>query len=336
MTRLADALKRAGRDEHVSVLDVVAPDHQERAATPTPLADLPQVTTAPLEVATPFMAHDFPALMRDSELPHTDDDLAAWPAADEAPRSAEPSKAPKWFAGPAINQVGGSGVVYSDQLIEKVVIHPKARPAAVEQYRRLAAALHHSQRQFATKVILLASALNGEGKSLSACNLALTLSHSYRRRVLLIDADLRRPSIQDMLKLVVTPGLSEGLRASQERPLQRFQVSPRLFVLPAGRSDPDPIGGLASPRMAEIVTEAASLFDFVLIDSPPVGLVPDAKVLSNLSDAVVLVIRAGASPCALVRQAVEALGQEKIFGVVLNAAETTSTLHESSYYGRRT
>src|SRR5688500_17279693 len=201
MTRLGDALKRAGRDEHVSVLDVVAPEPQERGAIPVPLADLPMGTGAPLEVAEPFMAHDLPGLMGVTDLSHADSDLAEWRAADEAPRSAEPAKAPKWFAGPAINQVGGSGVGYSDQLTEKVVIHPKARPAAVEQYRRLAAALHHSQSQFATKVVLLASALNGEGKSLSACNLALTLSHSYRRRVLLIDADLRRPSIQDMFKL---------------------------------------------------------------------------------------------------------------------------------------
>ena len=74
---------------------------------------------------------------------------------------------------------------------------PQADPASREQYRRLAATLHHAQAEHGLKVVMVASAVPGEGKTLTATNLALTLSESYQRRVLLIDADLRRPSLHD-------------------------------------------------------------------------------------------------------------------------------------------
>jgi protein-tyrosine kinase len=236
-----------------------------------------------------------------------------------------------WFGKP-INTTGSR---FADRLREKLVTDPKSRAAAVEQYKRLAAALHHSQCQFGTKSVMVASALGSEGKSLSICNLALTLSHSYRRRVLLIDADLRRPSLHEMFQLPATSGLSEALRGTSDRPLPLYEVSPRLMVVPSGRPDPDPIGGLVSERMTQIMAQGMAQFDWVLIDTPPVGLVPDAKVLGALVDAAVLVILAGKSPSALIRQAIDTLGPEKIFGVVLNAAETAGTLQNSGYYGAK-
>jgi Mrp family chromosome partitioning ATPase len=85
--------------------------------------------------------------------------------------------------------------------------------------------------------------------------------------------------------------------------------------------------------MGSIINEASTEFDWVLIDTPPVGLVPDAKLLAALADAVVLVIRAGQSPFVLVQQAIEALGAEKIIGVLLNATENASTRQQNGYYG---
>ena len=140
----------------------------------------------------------------------------------------------QWFGKP-INTTGSR---FADRLREKLVVDPKSRAAAVEQYKRLAAALHHSQCQFGTKSVMVASALGSEGKSLSICNLALTLSHSYRRRVLLIDADLRRPSLHEMFQLPATTGLSEALRGTSDRALPLYEVSPRLMVVPSGRPDP--------------------------------------------------------------------------------------------------
>ena len=140
-------------------------------------------------------------------------------------------------------------------------------------------------------------------------------------RVLLIDADLRRPSLHEMFKLPATAGLTERLRATDEREMPLFEVSPGLVVLPAGRPDADPVGSLTSDRVARVISEARDGFDWVVIDTPPLGLVPDAALLSAYADTVLLVVRAGGSPCALVRQAVETLGSDRIFGVLLNAAE---------------
>jgi capsular exopolysaccharide synthesis family protein len=264
-----------------------------------------------------------------------------WPVSARTVELSAPATVPltgqKWFANAPVPKDPGSlqdaERTFAAAVEQKLVIDERSRPAAIEQYRRLAAALHHSQRQFGTKVVMVASALSGEGKSLSVCNLALTLSHSYRRRVLLIDGDLRQPTLHETLQLPVTTGLGEALRASAGRALPLFDVMPGLIVLPAGRPDPDPLGGLASERMASIIDEASTEFDWVFIDTPPVGLVPDAKLLAALADAVVLVIRAGRSPFVLVQQTIEALGAEKIIGVLLNATESASTRQQSGYYG---
>ncbi|MGH9202241.1 MAG: CpsD/CapB family tyrosine-protein kinase [Vicinamibacterales bacterium] len=253
------------------------------------------------------------------------------------PTTSVPVNGHKWLANVPVAKDAGTapdqeGLQFTEDVAQKLVIDERSPPAAVEQYRRLAAALHHSQRQFGTKVVMVASAINAEGKSLSVCNIALTLSHSYRKRVLLIDADLRHPGLHETFQLPMTTGLSEALRASADRALPLFDVTGGLVVLPAGRPDPDPLGGLASDRMANIINEASTEFDWVLIDTPPVGLVPDAKLLAAVADAVVLVIRAGRSPCVLVQQTIEALGAEKVIGVLLNATEGASTRRQNSYY----
>jgi protein-tyrosine kinase len=290
---------------------------------------------ATAELDEPISAHSEPAAPDSSfALPET----AVSDASQDDVEMSPSATTRTWFSEPAFEPSvpdGDAPLCLPAELAHKLVTDPATPAAAVEQYRRLAAALHRSQAQFGTKVVMVASAISGEGKSLSVCNLALTLSESYRRRVLLIDADLRRPSLQQMLQLPPTLGLSEGLRAEVERPLPLFKVSSRLMVLPAGRPDADPMGGLASVRMSRVVSEAASLFDWVLIDTPPVAVVPDAKLLAAMVDAAVLVIHAGKSPYDLIRHAIDAIGPEKIVGVVLNAAEQQSNLHASGYYGGR-
>src|SRR5215211_470254 len=98
---------------------------------------------------------------------------------------------------------------------ERLVVHPNAEPVAVEQYRRLAAVLHQTQVERGIKVVMVASAKAAEGKTLTAANLALTLSESYGRRVVLIDADLRRPALSRLFQLPNGSGLSENLRAAE-------------------------------------------------------------------------------------------------------------------------
>src|SRR6185436_18422081 len=101
-------------------------------------------------------------------------------------------------------------------LATKTVIDHQMMPASREQYRRLAAALHQAQRTTGFKVVMVASAVAGEGKTLTASNLAMTLSESYRRDVLLIDADLRRPSLHLVFQVPGAPGLSDGLITTED------------------------------------------------------------------------------------------------------------------------
>ena len=219
--------------------------------------------------------------------------------------------APPPFAAPVI-RAGGRR--------DKLVMGRHIPAAAVEQYRKLAAALHHAQVQHGTKVVMMASTLAGEGKTLTATNLALTLSESYRRRVALIDADLRRPTVHDMFGLPNVSGLNDVLSARGNTACEIFEVSPCLSVLTAGRPNPDPVSGLTSERMRALVAAASKEFEWVILDTPPVGLLPDAGLLGGMVDTVVLVIAAGRTQYRMIHRTVEAIGRDRIFGVVLNRA----------------
>jgi capsular exopolysaccharide synthesis family protein len=201
-----------------------------------------------------------------------------------------------------------------------------------EQYRRLAARLHHSQAATGLQVVMVASAAEGEGKTLTATNLALTLSESYHRKVLIIDADLRRPSLFGVLKLPSAPGLTEALLSTEDAPLQTHKISEFLTVLTAGRASSDPMAGLTSPRMRQILDDAREKFDWVIIDTPPVGLLTDANLLTAMVDGAVMVVRAGQTPYTLVKRAVEHLGQNRVVGVVLNRATANMREYGYGYY----
>jgi Mrp family chromosome partitioning ATPase len=142
------------------------------------------------------------------------------------------------------------------RLNEKVVIDQNMNAASREQYRRLAAVLHDAQGTSGLQVVMVASAVAGEGKTLTASNLALTFSESYQKRVLLIDGDLRRPTLHSVFRLDTAHGLADGLLAETETKVMVRQVSNRLAVLPAGRPSADPMAGLTSERMRRLLDEA--------------------------------------------------------------------------------
>lgn len=220
---------------------------------------------------------------------------------------------------------------FDPEVLERLVISPTAAPNLTEQYRRMAAALHHAQLVQGTKVLMVTSAMPGDGKSYTATNLALTLSESYRRQVLLVDADLRRPTLHEIFRVPNVQGLNEGLKASDDEPLAALKITDTLTLLPAGRPEPDPMGGLSSPRMGRILQEGAARFDWVIIDTAPIGLLADANLLATTVDGALLVVRANQTPYAEVAKALEALGRERVFGVVLNGAEASPVSSYSRY-----
>jgi Mrp family chromosome partitioning ATPase len=106
-----------------------------------------------------------------------------------------------------------------------------------------------------------------------------------------------------------------------------------LTLMPAGRPDPDPLSGLTSVRLERLLREASEQFDFVVIDTPPIGAAPDAGLIAPLVDAVLLVIRAGQTSHENVQHAVETLGADRILGVVLNAVVPEVAARYDDYYG---
>lgn len=269
------------------------------------------------------------ALGRDIDVPRPDPGTAAEARVDAAvlenyPRERRgverntPVQPARTIAAPRTASSGHLGSLDS-ALDGKLVGSPDTPPIVVEQYRRLAGSLHQLQTDAGLKTLMVTSAMPREGKTLTVTNLALTLSESYRKRVLLIDADLRRPSLHEVFRLPKTIGLSEALRSGSRPHL--LELSPLLSILPAGELEGDPLGALTSERLQALVEHSSAAFDWVLFDTPPTGLMPDGNVLARLTKAVVFVIAAGVTPYKLVERAIGELGRECIVGTILNRIE---------------
>lgn len=205
--------------------------------------------------------------------------------------------------------------------------------ATAEQYGRLAAVLHHAQVERKIKTVMVTSAMAGEGKTLTALNLALTLSESYGRRVAFIDADLRCSRVHELLNVVRVTGLSETLQDGGQLQSRMLPISPRLSVLLAGCSNLDPKGALTSTGMSHVLADAAAAFDWVIVDTPPVVLLPDTHLLARMIDVTLVVVRAGQTSCDVVEQAIQALDRKRVLGVVLNDAQDAEALQY--YYSAR-
>jgi protein-tyrosine kinase len=222
---------------------------------------------------------------------------------------------------------------FNPRMAGKVVSGPQMDEGATEQYGRLAAVLHHAQIERKIKTVMVTSAVAGEGKTLTALNLALTLSESHGRRVAFIDADLRCSRVHELLNVVRVTGLSEALQDGGQLQARLLPISPRLSVLLAGCSNLDPSGALTSQRMAQILAEAAASFDWVIVDTPPVVLLPDTNLLARMVDVAVVVIRAGTTSYDVVDRAIQTLDRKRVLGVVLNDAQDAEALQY--YYSAR-
>jgi protein-tyrosine kinase len=312
MGRLDNAMRRAAEDQAIkgksATMDAVDPGIASEFPDEQPLADVEQPETAAAKYVSispsPLDPVDSPRLSVPAEVSEVSVHLPA--------------------------EKKSSLLSHVDsRLATKTVIDDTMLPAAREQYRKLAAAMHQAQRANGFKVMMVASALAGEGKTLTAANLALTLSESYRRNVLVIDGDLRRPSMHTVFQVAGAPGLSEGLTSREETSLPLHRIGERLTLLPAGRPTSDPISALTAERARRLIDEAREVFDWIIIDTPPIGLLTDASLVSSLADGVILVVKAGSTPYDMVTRAVDALGRERLMGVVLNRA--TEREHRSNY-----
>jgi len=212
---------------------------------------------------------------------------------------------------------------------EAVELVTQSRPQSqmAESYRALRTSLLLSSLGAPPKVILITSALPQEGKTTTSINTSIVLAQKGVR-VLLIDADLRRPGVHKTLGMGPRSGLSNVLTGSAtlQQTVVRSPSLANLFVLPAGTPPPNPAELLASSNMRDVLAELRDQYDHIIIDTPPTLSVTDAVVLSTRADAVVLVIRSGQTTKGALRRSRDILMQvnAKVTGVLLNAVDLTS------------
>lgn len=218
------------------------------------------------------------------------------------------------------------------------ITHPNSNYC--EEYRSLRTQiLHKSQRQ-KLQAIVVASINPSEGKSVTALNLSWMLAQTDGIKALIIDSDLRMPSLTDYLGIEADKGLSHILSGNATLNESIIKLEPAgLHLLPGGEARSDVAELISGPKFKEILRQAREMFDFIIIDAPPLGIFTDATVLINQADGAMLVIRAGRTRYSAVDRIMETLPRERMLGVVLNQSEDVldETHYNYGYYnsGRR-
>lgn len=233
---------------------------------------------------------------------------------------------------------GGKHLVRTE---EPTAFGPGLSFGASEAYRLLRAnILFALPDQGKCRVIGVTSALSGEGKSTTVLNLAYMLAESGRR-TLLLEADMRLPTVSQRLELNSKPGLSNllaGLCGGEEA-VRDSGIHERLWIMPSGDIPPNPSELIGSGQMKAALEDLKESYDFLLLDLPPVNEVSDALVASRLTDGMVVVVRLGYSSRSALAEAMRQLqyAEAKVLGFVMNRAggQETSYKGYQSGYGRR-
>ena len=253
--------------------------------------------------------------------------------------------APNGYGGPPVPNGDSSG----RELV--TLLHPASMVS--EAYRSIRTNVLFSSPGSPPKTILVTSSQAGEGKTVTTVNLAVSLALSGSR-VLIVDADLRKPSCHRQMRVVREPGLSNVLTGQCDLPtalvLSPFFMNGHahgasaVYVLPAGASPPNPAELLGSQPMSRLLESLKEQFDFILIDSPPVLPVTDSVVMATQADGVLLVVKGGEWGRDVVQKAVAHLDavRSRMLGVVLNCVDVTRGgspyyyyRHYSGYYGKQ-
>jgi len=195
--------------------------------------------------------------------------------------------------------------------------------STAEQYRAIRTRIAQSEGGRHCRTILVTSPSSGDGKTLTALNLALTMAQEFHRRVVAVDAHLRSGSLHRLVGIAERPGLSDVLLGSV--PLEQALVSLpdfNLTVLPAGSPARQPTELLGSAEMRRVVDALHTQFDRVVVDASPAAPLADVGVLTPLVDGVVLVVRAGRTRRPAIDRALDEFDPERLLGIVLNDVET--------------
>jgi capsular exopolysaccharide synthesis family protein len=204
---------------------------------------------------------------------------------------------------------------------------------AAEAFRLVAVRLREMRRERPLKKLLITSTIPQEGKSVVAANLACILSQGRQEKVLLLEGDIRRPTLSQKMGMEERAGLCEWI--SKDLSLAQSIVylpEAKIWALPAGKANTNPLDILQSQRLSPLMTQLAGCFDWVIIDSPPLLPVADTSVWSALADGIVLVTRYGTTQKKELLRGIKQVDAKKVVGAVINCSKN---LPHSEYYYRR-
>ncbi|MCU1311015.1 MAG: ywqD 1 [Candidatus Angelobacter sp.] len=204
------------------------------------------------------------------------------------------------------------------------------RNLAAENIRILAGRLNYLQRQLLFKTLLISGTTKGEGKTVIAANLAITLASRDNKRVLLIDGDTRQASVSRLFNAESSPGLNDCL-SSGTPPFQFLRRMPTmsLWLLPVGHGAETP---LRAGQLGQLLARLSVEFEWIIIDSAPITLLANAAAWAVAAERYLLVVRRGVTPKKMFSKALESIDQNKLLGAVMNDCIDQSQTHYTRYY----
>lgn len=201
---------------------------------------------------------------------------------------------------------------------------------AAEKFRFLGVRLQQLRRDRPLKKLLITSTIPQEGKSMVAANLACTLARRTHQKTLLVEGDVRRPALSQMFGLARIPGICEWLQGEADLTKSVYHLEgPGLWILPSGSTNKNPLELFQTGRLSPMMDQLTALFDWVIIDSPPVMPLADTSVWMRLADGILLVARQGITEKRQLQRGLEAIEPKKLIGALLNGSKTAAA---SDYY----
>lgn len=300
MSRIFDALQRSGT---------------EQSGVEYP--DMVSVATAVFEAPRAQEVAKVPADARVEELPP----LPALDAILEAPQQREEISSPGSFPSLEVSVAPSSRLVFLSQ--------PES--LAAEKFRFLGVRLRQIRQSRSLKKVLVTSTIPEEGKSLVAANLAGVLARR-KEKVLLIEGDLRRPVLAEQMGLGRLAGLAEWLQSGSQIASNIYHLhGPGLCIMPAGEPPANTLELMQSGRLSALVTQLTTLFDWIIVDSPPLLPLADSTVWTRLTDGTLLITREGKTQKGPLQRGLEMIKKSDLLGVVLNGCTDED---QDNYYRR--
>ncbi|MDQ2843078.1 MAG: polysaccharide biosynthesis tyrosine autokinase [Acidobacteriota bacterium] len=331
MSRVHDALRKAAQEKAASA--------RPQQGGPPP-AQEPTLSYSREETAAPA-----------DQVEHA----AALPATTYLPDSETPSEdvSPAPMTAPPIRRAASAladGAVSDLERLEEIIRHvpvipftpasdallinpAKPKDAPSEEFRSLRTRLNYLQGSQPLHTLVVSSASPGEGKSFTACNLAMSEAQLTGKRILLADFDFRRPSIEKIFGLKGTLGLTDYLLGKARIQDLIYRIADtNLYIITAGESVTNPLELLNLGECGTLLDALRDHFDWVILDSPPLLFAADGNLLSTMADGTILVVRIGTTTYDSVTRALQSLCENNVLGIVVNGAHHGELYSRYSYY----